>query len=79
MIAAVKAGSYSPPDAKRVQALANNMKANPPKDLGPLVGYQDPGKILLEDGHNRLTAAGMVDFIPMTVTMYVGVSTPASP
>ena len=63
MIAAVKAGSYAPPDVAKVQGLAADMKANPPKELGPLVGYQCPNSIHLEDGTNRVTAAGVADVI----------------
>src|SRR5258708_7136204 len=64
MIAAVKAGSYTPPDVAKVQALAADMKSNPTKKLGPLVGYQCRNRIHLEDGTNRVTAAGIADVIP---------------
>jgi hypothetical protein len=79
MIAALKAGSFSPPDPAKVQALSADMKANPPKQIGPLIGYQCSNGIYLEDGTNRLAAAGTADVIPATVVMYIGVQTPASP
>jgi hypothetical protein len=49
------------------------MKANPPQAIGPLISFQDfSGRILLDDGHTRLTAAHLEKVDPPTVLLYLG-------
>jgi hypothetical protein len=74
MIAAIEAETFTPPPEKwnAVQRLEAEMRTEPPSCIGPLIGYQYPGRIHLEDGHTRVAAASLAKALPPTITMYIG-------
>jgi hypothetical protein len=73
MLEAVQAGSFELPQPNNVEDIRTSMRADPMRGLPPLVGYwRGPEIIDLDDGHNRITAAGLEGVIPDRVEIYVG-------
>jgi hypothetical protein len=65
---------FDPKKWAAVQSWRPGMKANPPTQIGPLIAIQDSlGRILLDDGHTRLTAAYLEKAFPKTILLYVGI------
>lgn len=72
MLAAVQAGTFKPPEPNRVSELVTAMGTRFRETEFVLVGYRDLARgILLEEGHNRVTAAYLAGVIPATVKMFV--------
>jgi hypothetical protein len=66
-------GSFRSPDGNKLEKRIQSFRANPPSDLGKLIGYQlNSVHIGLEEGHNRLAAAAVVGILPQSFAMYIG-------
>jgi hypothetical protein len=73
MVAAMQAGTFKLPEPNSVGKLEAAMTVQFRESDFLLVGYLDgSGSILLEDGHNRVTAAACGGVLPATVRMYLG-------
>lgn len=73
MFTAIRAGTFKPPEPNTVPKLEAEMKAQFRDTDFLLIGYwHNRESILLEDGHNRVTAAFLAGALPATVKMYVG-------
>jgi hypothetical protein len=78
MFAAVRAGTFKPPEPNNVPALEADMKLQFRDDDFLLIGYRDiPKGIRFEDGHNRATAAFLAGVLPATVKMFIGGPVPS--
>jgi len=73
MIAAIQGGDFTPQKWDKVQKCEAEMRAQPPRDIGSLIGYRmGPKYIDLEEGNTRVTAAALASVLPPIIKMYLG-------